>query len=57
LLNECGFVIDPERSVNYEKNPFWTHYICFVVSLGSAQNRPQCLIIKSSIWCLEEKWN
>jgi len=40
-----------------QKNSFWTHYICFVVSLGSAQNLPLCLIIKSSTWCLEEKWN
>jgi len=37
--------------------PFWTRYICFVVSLGSVQNLTPCLIIKSSTWCLEEKWN
>ena len=30
----------------------WTH-ICFVASLGIAQNLPLCLIIKSSTWCLE----
>jgi len=39
--------------VNCAKSPFWTHYICFVVSLGSAQNLPPCLIIR----CLEETLN
>jgi len=40
-----------------EKIPFWTYYICFVVYSGSAQNLPPSPIIRSSIWCLEEKWN
>jgi len=34
----------------------WPHYICFVVYSGSA-HLPPCPIIKSGIWCLEEKWN
>jgi len=37
--------------------PFLSYRIFFVVYSGSAQNLPPCPIIKSSIWCLEEKWN
>jgi len=54
LPNECGFIIGVEKK---KKIPFWTYYICFVVYSGSAQNLPPRPIIKSSIWCLEEKWN
>jgi len=57
LLNECGFIIDVDRSVNCSKIPFRAYYICFVVSSGRLQDLPPCLIIKSSIWCLEENWN
>ena len=40
-----------------QRIPFWTYDICFVVYSGSAQNLSPCPTIKSSIWCLEEKWN
>jgi len=36
---------------------FLAYHIRFVIYSGSAQNLPPCPIIKTSIWCLEEKWN
>jgi len=36
---------------------FGLNYICLVVYSGSAQNLLPWPIIRSSIWCLEEKWN
>ena len=59
LLNECGFITDTERSMNCSRNSVYDlpHLFCCLGYSGSARNLSPCPIIKSNIWCLEEKWN
>jgi len=61
LLGSCwvNVVLSLVRSGQWfaQTIPFWTYYICCVVYSGSAVNLLPCPIIKSSIWCLEEKRN
>jgi len=47
----CGEINEPFKNSDLEL----LHL--FVIYSGSAQNLPPCPIIKSSIWCLEEKSN